>query len=92
MARSNQGGAIYADDLDRRTWMETLAEACEKTGWRVHAYVLMGNHYHLIAETHRANLGRWMHWLTTAYSVISTDAIVRWDIFFKEDTRASCNR
>jgi len=29
----------------------------------------MGNHYHLIAETRRANLGRWMHWLTTAYTI-----------------------
>jgi len=53
MARGNQGGAIYADDLDRRTWMETLAEACDKTGWRVHAYVLMGNHYHLRRGSNR---------------------------------------
>src|SRR5207244_3929691 len=30
---------------------------------------LMGNHYHLMAETRRANLVRWMHWLTTAYTV-----------------------
>jgi hypothetical protein len=29
----------------------------------------MGNHYHLMAETRRANLSRWMHWLTTAYTV-----------------------
>jgi hypothetical protein len=35
----------------------------------LHAYVLMGNHYHFMAETRRANLARWMHWLTTAYTV-----------------------
>src|SRR5437763_13591082 len=29
----------------------------------------MVNHYHLIAETVRANLGRWMHWLTTGYTI-----------------------
>lgn len=38
MARGNHGQAIYADDLDRKVWLETLAEACEKTGWRIHAY------------------------------------------------------
>ena len=29
----------------------------------------MGNHFHLIAQTHRANLTRWMHWLSVAYTV-----------------------
>ena len=42
MARGNQGQAIFADDLDRKVWLETLAEACEKTGWRIHAFVIMG--------------------------------------------------
>lgn len=46
MARGNQGRAVFADDLDRRLWLTTLSEACEKTGWKIHAYVLMGNHYH----------------------------------------------
>jgi len=26
------------------------------TGWRVHAWVLMGNHYHLFLETPEPNL------------------------------------
>jgi hypothetical protein len=37
MARGNQGRAIYADERDRKLWMATLGEACEKTGWRIHA-------------------------------------------------------
>jgi len=32
MARGNQGRAIYADDRDRKPWLETLGEACQKTG------------------------------------------------------------
>jgi len=48
--------------------METLAEACEKTGWRVHAYVLMGNHYHLLLETPEANLVAGMKWLQGTYT------------------------
>lgn len=33
------------------------------TGWRVHAWVLMGNHYHLFIETPEANLVAGMSWL-----------------------------
>ena len=55
MARGNQGQAIYADDLDRQAWLQTLGQACEKTGWRIHAWVMMSNHYHLLVETPEAN-------------------------------------
>ena len=41
MARGNQGQAIYADDLDRKVWLETLGEACARTGWQVQMYGLM---------------------------------------------------
>jgi hypothetical protein len=39
MARGNQGWPIFADNRDRRLWLDTLAESCQKTGWRIHAYV-----------------------------------------------------
>ena len=42
--------------------------ACETTGWRVHAYVLMSNHYHLLMETPEANLVAGMKWLQGAYT------------------------
>ena len=41
MARGNQQQPAFQDDRDRRGRLETLAEACQKTGWRVHACVLM---------------------------------------------------
>ena len=44
MARGDQGRDIYADDRDRKLWLATLDEACEKTGWRIHAWVMMNNH------------------------------------------------
>jgi hypothetical protein len=43
MARGNQGRAIFADDRDRQRWVETLGEACDKTGWRLDTWVMMGN-------------------------------------------------
>jgi hypothetical protein len=56
MARANQGRDICADDGDRKLWLETLAAACEKTGWRLHAGVMMSHRYHLLLETPEANL------------------------------------
>ena len=34
MSRGNQGGLIFRDDRDRKLFLETVAEGCEKTGWR----------------------------------------------------------
>ena len=63
MARGNRREAIFHDDDDRRFFLATLSEACAMTGWRVHAWVLMGNHYHLFIETPEANLVAGMSWL-----------------------------
>ena len=68
MARGNQGRPIFRDNADRKLWLETLGEACLKTGWRVHAYVLMGNHYHLLLETPEPNLSAGMKWLQSTYT------------------------
>jgi hypothetical protein len=32
---------IFLDDQDRKTFLRTLGEACEKTGRQVHAYCLI---------------------------------------------------
>jgi hypothetical protein len=38
MSRSDQRDNIFLVDIDRHDFMKTLAEACQKTGWQVHAY------------------------------------------------------
>jgi REP element-mobilizing transposase RayT len=68
MARGNHGQKIYRDDADRKLFLETLGEACHKTGWQIHAYVLMGNHYHLLLGTPEANLVVGMKWLQSTYT------------------------
>lgn len=68
MSRGNRQEAIYRDDRDCATFIDTLGEACEKTGWRIHAFVLMGNHYHLLLETPEANLVAGMKWLQGTYT------------------------
>jgi len=68
-ARGNERRPIYRDDRDRRHFRQLLGEAVEVFGWKLHAYVLMENHFHLLVETPEPNLGRGMQWLNVSYSV-----------------------
>src|SRR5258707_4245890 len=56
MNRGDRGKPIFRDAEDRQAFIDTLSEACAKTGWQVHALCLMGNHFHLIIETPQSNL------------------------------------
>ena len=68
MDRGNRPERIFLDDVDRQDWLKTLAEACQKTGWQVHAYCLMSNHFHAVLETPNANLVEGMRWLQSAHT------------------------
>jgi REP-associated tyrosine transposase len=68
-ARGNERKAIYRNDSDRVHFLELLAESTERFGVRIHAYVLMNNHFHLMVETPEANLSRTVQWLNVSYSV-----------------------
>ena len=56
MNRGDRREPIFKDDQDRRRFLSTLGEACDKTHWQIHAWCLMPNHFHLVVETIRANL------------------------------------
>jgi len=68
MSRGDHQEAIYRDKKDREVFVSCLGEVCEKTGWWVHAYVLMGNHYHLLVETPGGNLVAGMKWLQGTFT------------------------
>jgi len=68
MARGDRREAIYEGDGDREVFFKTLGEGCERSGFVVHAYVLMDNHYHLLLETPEANLSQGMGWLQNAFT------------------------
>src|SRR6266545_2191078 len=68
MNRGDRREAVFLDEPDRQLFLETLAEACQKTGWQVHAFCLMNNHFHLIVETPRANLVAGMRWFLGTYT------------------------
>jgi putative transposase len=68
MNRGDRREDIFKDDKDRENFLERLAEVCLKTGWQVHAYCLMGNHFHLVVETPQGNLVAGMKWFLGTYT------------------------
>jgi len=69
MSRADGKGKIFETDVDRQDFVKRLAEACAKTGFEVHAYCLMRNHFHLVVETPNGNLVAGMRWLLSAYTL-----------------------
>jgi REP-associated tyrosine transposase len=67
-ARGNERRAIFRDDTDREHFLSLLAQMVSQYRFRLHAYVLMPNHYHLLVEISQDNLSRGMQWLNVSYS------------------------
>lgn len=67
-ARGNERRAIFRAEADRREIVGLLERACERFEVSLLVFVLMGNHFHLVVQTHRGNLSRWMHWLLVSYT------------------------
>jgi len=68
MCRGDRREAIFADDRDREMFLGTLGQMCARSGLRVHSYVLMSNHYHLLVETPEPNLVAGMKWFQGTYT------------------------
>ena len=68
MNRGDHREPIFQDDRDRQCFLQTLAEACAKTDWQIHAWCLMGNHFHLVVETPQANLVAGSKWFLGTYT------------------------
>src|SRR5438094_6741250 len=68
MNRGDRREPIFRDDADRQRFVNTLGEACGKTGWQVHALCLMPNHFHMVLETPRGNLVAGMKWFLGTYT------------------------
>jgi putative transposase len=51
MARGDGGKRIFIGREDHESFLHWLERVCTSHGWRVHAWILMGNHFHLLLET-----------------------------------------
>ena len=59
---------IFHDRIDREIFLQTIGEACKQFCIEIHAYCLMGNHYHLLMKTPEANLSRVMRHINGVYT------------------------
>lgn len=66
--RGNYRSDVFSSAGAARAFQAAMGEACERYRWRVHAYVIMRNHYHLALETPQPNLVEGMHWLQSTFA------------------------
>lgn len=69
IARGNYRADVFGDEKTKAAFLKCLGEACEKSGWLVHAWCVMSNHYHLCLETPQPNLVAGMKWLQATFSL-----------------------
>lgn len=67
-SRGDRREAIYEDDVDRHGFLKILGGVVDRFNWRVHAYCLMDNHYHLLVETVDGNLSKGMRQLNGVFT------------------------
>jgi putative transposase len=68
-ARGIERRPIFLSDRHCEHFLELLEEMSERHAVEVHAFVLVGNHYHLIIRTPHANASQALQWLNVSYSV-----------------------
>ncbi len=66
--RGNLRHDIFATPGAIRSFIAALEQAAKQFAWRVHAFVVMHNHYHLALETPQTNLVDGMHWLQSTFA------------------------
>lgn len=66
--RGNYRRDLFLSAGEAQAFVATLAEAVQRHGWILHAYVVMRNHYHLALETPEPNLVTGMHWLQSTFA------------------------
>ena len=66
--RGNARATIFHDDRDYEVFLKRLGETVERFLWRLHAFCLMPNHFHLLVETPEPNLGKGMLVLNGSYA------------------------
>jgi len=66
--RGNYRADIFKTERAKAAFECCLFEVCTKSGWILHAFVLMRNHYHLALETPEGNLVAGMQWLQATFA------------------------
>jgi len=67
-SRGNEEKEVFKSQKDREKFLDYLATASSRYGAVIHAFCLMGNHYHLLLETPDGNLSQIMRHINGAYT------------------------
>lgn len=65
--RGNYRRDLFTGKGAAEAFERTLDEAARRFGWAVHAYVVMGNHFHVAIELGEPNLGAGMQWMQSTW-------------------------
>lgn len=68
ISRGNYRAPVFAEGGAAQAFESCLFEACQKSHWLLHAFVVMRNHYHLALATPEGNLIAGMHWLQVTFA------------------------
>jgi putative transposase len=66
--RGNYRSDIFRTGGAKAAFERCLFEACAKSEWLLHAFVVMSNHFHLAVETPKGNLVAGMQWLQATFA------------------------
>jgi len=66
--RGNEKKDIFKDDGDRQRFLKILTQSLHIYTVKLHSYVLMTNHFHLLAETPLGNLAEFMRHFNIVYT------------------------
>ncbi|HEY5296231.1 MAG TPA: transposase [Gaiellaceae bacterium] len=80
---------IYLDDSDRLRFIGLLDRAARRFSWRLSAYALMTNHFHLVVLADLEQLSRGMHQLSFRYAQGFNDRYERVGHLFQGRFKAS---
>ena len=67
-SRGDRRELIYRDDDDRLAQLAVIGQAMDRFEAQVLAFCQLGNHYHLVLHTRRANLSRTMRHINGVYT------------------------
>ncbi|MGF1449369.1 MAG: transposase [Opitutales bacterium] len=68
LSRGNYRKDLFTADVHGAAFLKTLLLLCQERGWRLHAYAVMSNHFHLCLRTPQADLPEGMQWLLSTFA------------------------
>ena len=69
-SRGLERRVVVRDDTNRKKWLSLLGEVADRREWRVLAWALMDNHFHVFVRTPAADISAGMHDLNSGYASI----------------------